>query len=91
MYKRQVCRTLGIRIIDVARKDYFQKLGTLAQIQGFTREAKKYDGPEFPADAAGDEAFVLRSPARQKSDSERTGDNITGWLLFGIPVLPVPL
>ena len=45
----------------------------------------------FPADAAGDEAFVLLSPARQKSDSERTGDNITGWLLFGIPVLPVPL
>lgn len=37
---QNVCRTLGIRIIDVARKDYFQKLGTLAQIQGFTREAK---------------------------------------------------
>ena len=33
---QNVCRTLGIRIIDVARKDYFQKLGTLAQIQGFT-------------------------------------------------------
>ena len=47
---QNVCRTLGIRIIDVARKDYFQKLGTLAQIQGFTREAKKYDGPEFPAE-----------------------------------------
>ena len=39
---QNVCRTLGIRIIDVARKDYSQKLGTLAQIQGFTREAKKY-------------------------------------------------
>ncbi|MFR2051702.1 MAG: hypothetical protein ACLS4B_16090 [Roseburia faecis] len=38
---QNVCRTLGIRIIDVARKDYSQKLGTLAQIQGFTREAKK--------------------------------------------------
>ena len=37
---QNVCRTLGIRIIDVARKDYSQKLGTLAQIQGFTREAK---------------------------------------------------
>ena len=33
---QNVCRTLGIRIIDVARKDYSQKLGTLAQIQGFT-------------------------------------------------------
>lgn len=41
---QNVCRTLGIRIIDVARKDYSQKLGTLAQIRGFTREAKKYDG-----------------------------------------------
>ena len=47
---QNVCRTLGIRIIDVARKDYSQKLGTLAQIQGFTREAKKYDGPEFLAE-----------------------------------------
>ena len=47
---QNVCRTFGIRIIDVARKDYSQKLGTLAQIQGFTREAKKYDGPEFPAE-----------------------------------------
>ena len=34
---QNVCRTLGIRIIDVARKDYSQKLGTLAQIQGFTK------------------------------------------------------
>ena len=33
---QNVCRTLGIRIIDVARKDYSQKLGTLAQIQGYT-------------------------------------------------------
>jgi 4-hydroxyphenylpyruvate dioxygenase-like putative hemolysin len=47
---QNVCRTLGIRIIDVARKDYSQKLGTLAQIQGFSKEAKKYDGPELPAE-----------------------------------------
>lgn len=47
---RKVCKILGIRIIDVARKDYSQKLGSLAQIQGFTREAKKYDGPELPAE-----------------------------------------
>lgn len=47
---RKVCKILGIRIIDVSRKDYSQKLGSLAQIQGFTREAKKYDGPELPAE-----------------------------------------
>lgn len=47
---RKVCKILGIRMIDVARKDYSQKLGSLAQIQGFTREAKKYDGPELPAE-----------------------------------------
>lgn len=47
---RKVCKTLGIRILDIARKDYSQKLGSLAQIQGFSKEAKKYDGPELPAE-----------------------------------------
>lgn len=47
---RQVCKILGIRILDIARKDYSQKLGSLAQIQGFSKEAKKYDGPELPAE-----------------------------------------
>lgn len=47
---RKVCKILGIRILDIARKDYSQKLGSLAQIQGFSKEAKKYDGPELPAE-----------------------------------------
>lgn len=46
---QNVCRTLGIRIIDVARKDYSQKLGTLAQIQDLP-ERQKYDYLEFPAE-----------------------------------------
>ena len=45
---QNVCRTLGIRIIDVARKDYSQKLGTLAQIQGFQdRGQQQADGGDF--------------------------------------------
>ena len=47
---QNVCRTLGIRIIDVARKDYSQKLGTLAQIQGFTREAEMLIFSEMNSD-----------------------------------------
>lgn len=47
---RKICKILGIRILDIARKDYSQKLGSLAQIQGFSKEAKKYDGPELPAE-----------------------------------------
>ena len=45
---QQTCKALGIRIVDVARSDYLQKLGALAKIQGFAKEAKKYDGPELP-------------------------------------------
>ena len=47
---RKVFKILGIRILDIARKDYSQKLGSLAQIQGFSKEAKKYDGPELPVE-----------------------------------------
>ena len=47
---RKICKILGIRILDIARKDYSQKLGSLAQIQGFSKEEKKYDGPELPAE-----------------------------------------
>ena len=45
-----VCRSLEIRIIDVMRKDYAQQLGALAQIKGFQRKPRNYNGPEFPAE-----------------------------------------
>lgn len=45
----QVCSKLNIRVIDVKQSDYAQKLGVLAQIQGFHREAKTYDGTGLPA------------------------------------------
>ena len=43
-----ICRTLGIRMIDVGRKDYANQLGALAQIKGFQKKPKTYTGPEFP-------------------------------------------
>ena len=79
---QNVCRTLGIRIIDVARKDYSQKLGTLAQIQGFTREAKKYDGPEFPAEMLifsemnSDQVDVFLAEYKKSGVEPITGNNI---------------
>lgn len=46
---RQVCNTLNIRMVEVKRSDYTQKLGAIAGISGFKREAKAYGGPELPA------------------------------------------
>jgi hypothetical protein len=45
-----VCADLGIEMIDVARKDYAQKLGVLAGVKGFAREKTVYGGAELPAE-----------------------------------------
>lgn len=38
----------GIQVKEVSQKDYCQKLGTLAGIQGFSKENATYEGAEFP-------------------------------------------
>ena len=45
-----ICDRLGIRVVQVERKDYGQKLGALAGISGFAKEKTGYDGPELPAE-----------------------------------------
>lgn len=37
-----------IQVKEISRKDYAQKLGTLAGIQGFAKEKVIYNGPDFP-------------------------------------------
>lgn len=37
-----------IQIKEISRKDYNQKLGALAGIQGFAKEKAIYNGPDFP-------------------------------------------
>ena len=37
-------------VVAVPRKDYSQKLGTLAKVQGFSRDKTVYSGPDFPAE-----------------------------------------
>jgi hypothetical protein len=45
-----VCAELGIELIDVARKDYAQKLGALAGVKGFAKDRTVYSGAELPAE-----------------------------------------
>ena len=45
---RQSAQKNGIQVKEINRKDYTQKLGALAGIQGFPKEKKDYTGPEFP-------------------------------------------
>lgn len=37
-----------IQVKEISRKDYNQKLGALAGIQGFSKEKVIYNGPDFP-------------------------------------------
>ena len=40
----------GATVVTVPRKDYSQKLGALAKVQGFSRDKTGYSGPDFPAE-----------------------------------------
>ena len=50
--KRRAVRSIAqknrIQIKEISRKDYNQKLGALAGIQGFAKEKVIYNGPDFP-------------------------------------------
>ena len=50
--KRRAVRSIAqknrIQIKEISRKDYNQKLGALAGIQGFAKEKIIYNGPDFP-------------------------------------------
>ena len=45
---RSTAQKTGFQVKEISRKDYSQKLGTLAGIEGFSRKSQLYDGPEFP-------------------------------------------
>jgi hypothetical protein len=45
-----ICARLGIELVDVAQRDYAQKLGALAGIKGFPKEKTIYNGPVLPAE-----------------------------------------
>lgn len=47
---RTVCNRIGAVPVTVERRDYSQKLGTLAGVQGFSRDKTVYSGPDFPAE-----------------------------------------
>ena len=45
---RNIAQKNNIFVKEIAPKDYRQKIGTLAGIDGFTREKAFYNGPDFP-------------------------------------------
>lgn len=47
---RSAATVIGATVVDVPRKDYSQKLGALAKVQGFSREKIVYNGLDFPAE-----------------------------------------
>lgn len=47
---RSAAAAIGAAAVVVPRRDYSQKLGALAQVQGFPRDKTVYNGPDFPAE-----------------------------------------
>ena len=45
---RSIAQKNRIQIKEISRKDYNQKLGARAGIQGFAKEKVIYNGPDFP-------------------------------------------
>lgn len=45
-----VAKKIGANVTDVARKDYGQKIGAIAGIQGFSKDRTTYTGPDFMAE-----------------------------------------
>lgn len=45
---RSIAQKNRIQIKEISRKDYNQKLGAIAGIQGFAKEKVIYNGPDFP-------------------------------------------
>lgn len=44
---RRIAQKIGVDVTAVNRRDYGQKIGTLAGISGFRKDGKPYDGPDF--------------------------------------------
>ena len=47
---RVAAEKIGVDVTAVNRRDYGQKIGTLAGITGFSRDRKTYEGPDFAAE-----------------------------------------
>lgn len=45
-----VAKKIGANVTGVARKDYGQKIGAIAGIQGFSKDRTTYTGPDFMAE-----------------------------------------
>ena len=44
---RVAAEKIGVDVTAVKRRDYGQKIGTLAEISGFHKNGKIYNGPDF--------------------------------------------
>ena len=45
-----ICKSRGIKLLEIPVKDYNQKLGYLAGVKGFSRDKAVYDGTPFPTE-----------------------------------------
>ena len=95
---RTVSTAIGATVVAVPRKDYSQKLGTLAKVQGFSRDKTVYSGPDFPAEMlifSGKGATQQESEALVEkmkfnvltSDSEEVAEFLAEYKKQGVPAI----
>jgi hypothetical protein len=80
-----ICAGLGIELVDIARRDYGQKLGALAQIKGFKKEKTIYTGPELPA-----EMLVFSGMDSDRLDAFLAAYKETGLAPIGLKAVVTP-
>ena len=69
----------GIQVKEINKKDYCQKLGTLAGIQGFSKENLTYNGPDLP----------LKMMVFSGMDSSKTDAFLADYKKTGVPSVPL--
>lgn len=76
---RNIAEKNNIRIKEISRADYSQKLGFLSGIQGFNKEKAIYNGPAFPM-----EMMVFSG-----IDSAQMNTFLTEYKQTGVPAIPL--
>ena len=80
-----ICKRLGIRQKRILPRDYGQKLGYLAEIQGFTREPDNYMKSEFQT-----EMLVFSGMDSEQVDAFLAAYKEAGLIPIGLKAVVTP-
>ena len=80
-----ICKSRGIKLLEIPVKDYNQKLGYLAGVKGFSREKAVYDVTPFPT-----EMLVFSGMDPNQVDAFLAEYKKTGLPVIGLKAVVTP-